>query len=136
MKILFVCRGNVGRSQMATAIFNKLSRKHHAFSAGTHVGEKEGQQIHDYVIEAMGEFGLDLLKNKRKQLNMEMVREADKVIILCEKREKRDFPEYLKNLRKVIYWQVEDGKGRDYEFHIKMRDQIKNLVEKLVKEIG
>ena len=44
MKILFVCKGNVGRSQMATALFNKMS-KIKASSAGTNVKEDEGQKI-------------------------------------------------------------------------------------------
>jgi protein-tyrosine-phosphatase len=36
MKILFVCHANAGRSQVAKALFNKLSQ-HKAESAGTKV---------------------------------------------------------------------------------------------------
>ncbi len=34
MKVLFICRANVGRSQMAEAIFNKFSEGNLAVSAG------------------------------------------------------------------------------------------------------
>ena len=51
MKILFVCVANVGRSQMAEAFCNKLSR-HEAISAGSQVGEKMGQILSDRAQEA------------------------------------------------------------------------------------
>ncbi len=35
MKILFVCWGNVGRSQMAQAYYNHFTKSNDAFSAGT-----------------------------------------------------------------------------------------------------
>jgi len=38
MKVIFVCRANVGRSQAAQAFFGKLSR-HESDSAGTMVDE-------------------------------------------------------------------------------------------------
>ncbi len=55
MKILFVCKANNGRSQLAEAIFNKLVEgKHQATSAGTKVvredSNKEGQKISDINI--------------------------------------------------------------------------------------
>ena len=35
MKVLFVCRGNVGRSQMAEAYYNFFTKSNMATSAGT-----------------------------------------------------------------------------------------------------
>ena len=133
MKVLFVCRGNVGRSQMASAFFNKISEKNQSLSAGTHVGENEGKYLHEFVIRCMAESDFDLSKNIRRQLAPEMVKEVDKVVVITEK---EDLPNYVKNSKKLIFWDVEDGKGKSYEFHCKIRDQIRNLVEKLVKEIG
>jgi protein-tyrosine-phosphatase len=34
MKVLFICKGNVGRSQMAEAFYNKLSKNEEVFSTG------------------------------------------------------------------------------------------------------
>lgn len=139
MKVLFICKANVGRSQIATAFFNQLSKTHTAFSAGTNVNEnnkplfnqvtKEGE----LSVKCMAGAGIDLSKTTRKQLTPEMVKEADKIIVMTEK---ENWPEYLRNSPKVIIWQVEDAKGMSYEFHCRIRDQIKKLVEELVKEIG
>ena len=42
MKVLFVCKNNAERSQIAEAIFNRLSRGSSASSAGVEV-DKEGE---------------------------------------------------------------------------------------------
>jgi protein-tyrosine-phosphatase len=132
MKVLFICRANVGRSQMATAFFNKLSTKHRAVGAGTHVGDNEGLPLQELVIRCMAELGYDLSKETRKQLTREIAHEADRIIVMNEK---ADLPPYLSDSPKVIFWDVEDAKGTSYDFHVKIRDQIKGLVEKLVQEI-
>lgn len=44
LDVLFVCRANLGRSQMAQAMFNRLS-KHQSTSAGTMVLEMDGQTV-------------------------------------------------------------------------------------------
>ena len=41
MKVLFVCVGNVSRSQIAEAFFGSISR-HESESAGTGVGKNDG----------------------------------------------------------------------------------------------
>jgi arsenate reductase len=132
MKILFICRANVGRSQMAPAFFNKLFKNHKAIGAGTHVGEHEGEPLHPFVIQCMSELGYDLSKNTRKQLTPEMVREADKIIVMTGK---ENLPDYV-DMSKVVFWKIGDAKDKSLEFHRQIRNQIKNLVEKLVKEIG
>jgi len=133
MKVLFVCRANVGRSQMAMEFFNRFSKKNHAFSAGTVVGDTEGKNLDEKVMNGMAELGYDLSKNTRKQLTLQMVEEADKIFVMAQK---ETIPDYLKNSKKTVYWNVPDGKGQPYYFVCKMRDQIKDLVEELVKEIG
>jgi arsenate reductase (thioredoxin) len=145
MKILFVCRGNVGRSQMAEVMFNKLAAgKHHAFSAGTWVYDKEGNSKHgqklselkgvaDECMCAVRELGLDMSENQRDQLTPEMLQEADRVIVMAEE---YSIPDYLKQCSNVTYWTVEDPKGMNQEDTNKIRDQIKGLVEGLVAELG
>lgn len=134
MNIFFICKANVGRSQIAETFFNSMSKKHHAFSAGTHVAGNDGQALTEFdsVIKSMTDAGYDLSKNTRKQLNLEMVKKADKIVVITDK---DDLPDYLKDSPKLIFWKVDDAKDKSYEFHIKIRDQIKNLVENLVKEI-
>ena len=131
MEVLFVCRANVGRSQMATAFFNRLSKKNKAVGAGTHVGKHEGEQLHPFVVQCMSELGYDLSRNTRKQLAPEMVKNADKIIVMTKKENLPDFVD----MSKVVFWEIDDAKDKPLEFHRLIRDQIKSLVEKLVKEI-
>jgi arsenate-mycothiol transferase len=133
MNILFVCKANVGRSQMASFLFNKLSEKNKSISAGIMVGEKEGEPLHEFVIKCMAEEGLDLSKNKRKQLTPEMVKTADRIIVMAEK---ENLPDYLANSNKITFWKISDAKNMPYEVHVKVRNEIKTYVKRLVKEIG
>lgn len=142
MKILFICRGNVARSQIAEAIFNNLSEKKHiAVSAGTKVVKedisKEGQKIKDIdtatnIIITMREVGIDVSDHIRNQLTFEIFEKADKVIVMAEM---ETVPEYLKQSGKVIFWEVSDPKGQSLEFTRQIRNQINILIENLIKTI-
>lgn len=132
MKILFICKANVGRSQMAPAFFNQLSKQHSATGAGTHVWEKEGQPLHEYVIETMKDKGHDVSQCTRKQLTPEDAASADKIVVMTEQ---ENLPPYV-DLSKVIFWNIDDPKDMSLEVHHQIRDQILTLVEKLVGEIG
>ncbi|MBI5392692.1 low molecular weight phosphatase family protein [Candidatus Woesearchaeota archaeon] len=137
LKILFICKANVGRSQMATAFFNSLSKKNKAIGVGTHVGENAGKPLHEFVIKCMAEESYDLSKNTPQQLTEETANTADKIIVITEK---ENLPIYLKNnpeiVSKIVFWDIPDAKDKTYKFHCKIRDEIKELVEKLVEEIG
>lgn len=140
MRILFVCKANVGRSQMAEAFFNRLSKKNIATSAGFQVGDRDGKPLHEkgtssgeFVVGSMAELGYDLSENRRKQLTPRMVRDADRIFVMAERDE---VPDYLRDSEKAAFWDVADGKGQSYGFHCRMRDQIRGLVEGLIKGIG
>ena len=130
MKILFVCKGNVGRSQMAEALYKLLGNKNHeVFSAGiTLSGPEESLKSipADYVIKVIAEEGADISEAFRTQITPEMMDSADKIIVIVE--ESYIIPEYFKNNPKVKVWNVEDPKGTDLETHRKIKDQIKELI--------
>lgn len=131
-KILFLCRGNVGPSQMAEALFKKQFGEHdEAISAGTKLSGPEepiGNLIPQtqVVIDVMKEEGLDISQSVRKQVTEEMVNESDRVIAILEDTE--ELPEYLKNSPKLIRWTVADPKGMDLHATRKIKDEIKVLI--------
>lgn len=132
MKVLFICKGNVGRSQIAEALFRRMfGEKHTVVSAGTKLSGPE-QPIEDLmpqikeVLTVMSEEGIDVSTSIRKQLTEKMVDEADKVIVIMEDEE--ELPEYLSKSPKLIRWIVVDPKGRDLDFTRKVKDQIKELI--------
>lgn len=132
MKILFVCKGNVGRSQIAEALFHKKwGSEHEVFSAGTAISGPE-QPIGELlpgiqeVLDVMSEEGLDVSMYVRKQLMPEMVEQADKIIAIVE--DEILLPDYLSASPKLTRWNVEDPKGKDLETTRRIKNQIKELV--------
>lgn len=137
MKILFICAGNVARSQIAEAIFNDSSQeKNIAISAGTKVvrkgSNKEGQKIIEKdlnVIKVMKEIGIDVSNNTRNQLTLEMFTEAERVVVMMPS---ENLPEYLKPSDKVVFWEVPDPYNQSFEFMRQVRDQIQSMVNNLI----
>ena len=83
MKVLFVCRANIGRSQTAAGLYNMIHPSQ-ATSAGTKV-EPIGQKLSDRpgaanAIIAMKEIGLDMSGNTTTQVTEKMLDNYDKVI--------------------------------------------------------
>ena len=142
MKILFVCRANAGRSQMAEAFFNKLSKETKSISAGTqapvemtglslaNIGRKN-KDVRN-VINVVTEYGYDISSQKVKQLNKGTVKEADKIIVMCSR---KTWPDFLETSSKVEYWNIEDPYSKSLERFREIRDEIKAKVKNLIKEI-
>lgn len=135
MKILFVCRANVGRSQFAESIFNNLSKKHNAISAGVAPGKWEGKGLHQakYMLPALTEIGINAHSNISKKLTEEMINSADKIFVLGVDKEK--WPEFLKKSKKVTYWSIKDPAHGDMQVHRNSREEIREKILELLQEI-
>ena len=142
MNVNFVCRANLGRSQMAQAMFNRLSR-HRSTSTGTMVLEMEGQTLAEraevapsvvLVLELMSEEeGLDLSSEQRTQLTPELVDAADKVIVMAER---ETWPDYLVEGGKVEFWEIADAFNISKDQVQAIREQINAKVAESVRETG
>jgi arsenate reductase len=128
--VLFVCVHNSGRSQMAEAFFNKLAGgKAQALSAGT----QPASEVNPVVVEAMREAGINIAGNKLKILTFDMVKKADKMITMgCGAEAEAVCPA---SFIETEDWVLEDPKGKSLEQVRKIRDEIKERVSKLVKEV-
>jgi protein-tyrosine-phosphatase len=141
MKVLFVCRGNVGRSQMAEAFFNSKTSNHKAVSAGTHSLNLDGrvsyagdriEYIAPNISRCMKDKGIDISNKISKQLCKYTSDSADLIVWITDR---DSVPDYLK-YREIIYWDVKDAVGTSYEKHCLVRDKIKILVDKLILDLG
>jgi len=75
-KVLFVCIGNAGRSQMAQAFAERAGFE--ARSAGSHAES----HLHPEVVEVMRELGIDLSDRSPHQLNDDDVEWAELVVTM------------------------------------------------------
>jgi protein-tyrosine-phosphatase len=142
MKVLFICNANVGRSQVAHAYFDTLS-KHDSDSAGIAVDEiaamnfaskkhkdNPTQRSVQYIRR---EFGVDIGEKEKQQLVPEMLVTADLAIVIAEK---ESWPGYLKEGGKVLFWDIQDPVTMADDFAENVYRQVQRRVERLVAEIG
>src|SRR5918997_4181103 len=128
--ILFVCVENAGRSQMAEGLFRKYAPSdYESISAGT----VPKTQINPLAAEVMVEIGIDIGSQKPKELNEEMIKNADKIINMgCM--DKNFCPTLF--VPKVRDWGIEDPKGKPIEQVREIRDEIERKIKEMVEEIG
>jgi protein-tyrosine-phosphatase len=132
MKVLFVCSGNIGRSQIAMEYFRSMTSDL-AESAGTRVtvpGEKIGnREDAQAVLLSMKEENIDMSQNKRTVLTPDMLDDFDKVVVMAEPDRT---PEWLSSSPKFIYWNIANVNGLPIEQVRIIRDEIKQKVERLL----
>jgi len=128
--ILFVCVENAGRSQMAEGFFKKYAPEGFVpASAGT----KPISQINPLAIQLMNEIGIDISKQKPKDLSEDMMRNSDKIINMgCM--DNNFCPTLF--ISKVIDWGIEDPKGKQIEQVREIRDEIERRIKELATDIS
>jgi arsenate reductase (thioredoxin) len=75
-RALFVCIGNAGRSQMAQAFYERLGGE--ARSAGS----RPESELHQTVVDAMRDVGVDISARRPKGFTDDDVRWADVVVTM------------------------------------------------------
>ncbi len=118
---------------MAEMIFRQRTGESDVISAGTHVFERENEQLGDFApaketLEVLRELGIDASKNVRNQITEAMAKSADRIVVL----ESRDtLPEYVTGVRDVIYWDVDDPYQMNVDQTREVRDTILSFVKTL-----
>ena len=127
--VLFVCIQNAGRSQMAEGFFKKYApRDFVTISAGT----VPTSQINPIAVEVMKEIGIDISKQKPKDLTEDMMRNATSIINMGCMDDK--FCPVL-FVPKVIDWGIEDPKDKSIDKVREIRDEIEKRVLEIIDSI-
>ncbi len=138
-KVLFICRHNAARSQMAEALLNHLAGdRFQANSAGLEPGE-----LNPYAIRAMAEMGIDI-SEKKPQSVFDLYLKGELynfVITVCDIKEEDKCPVFP-GIARRLHWSFPDPSsftGSDQEKlkkTVEVRDSIKKAVEDFIKLVN
>ena len=127
MNVLFVCVGNQGRSVLSERLFRRAAAgRHEARSAGS----RPGTEIHQGVLEALAEVGIDASDHVPQKLNDDLIDWADVVVATCD-----DSCPVVPGKR-YISWELPDPIGLAVEEVRPLRDDVERRVEELASELG
>ncbi|MGJ4139268.1 low molecular weight phosphatase family protein [Corynebacterium evansiae] len=131
-KVLFVCVGNGGKSQMAAA----LADKHAGEAIEIHsAGTKPATKLNTESVEAISEVGADMSDGHPKDVDSTLLRDVDRVIILGKDAQLELPDEARGNLQR---WVTDEPSARGVEGMERMRlirDDIDARVQSLVAEL-
>ncbi len=127
-EVLFVCVHNAGRSQMAAALLDHLSRGRITVRSA---GSAPADEINPAAVAVMRELGIDISKEFPKPLAVEAVEQADVVVTMGCGDACPFFPG-----KRYEDWELDDPEGKGLDEVRRIRDQIQARVVKLVDDLA
>jgi glutathione/glutaredoxin type arsenate reductase len=129
-RVMFVCKSNSRRSQMAEGFARCLGEgKIAVTSAGL-----KASQVDFITVQVMSEVGIDISNQTSKPLSDFYPEDYDAVISLCGCGV--NLPEAWV-LREVFEdWQLDDPEGQSRETFRRVRDEVKERVVKLIQNLS
>jgi glutathione/glutaredoxin type arsenate reductase len=129
-KLMFVCKKNSRRSQMAEGFARTLG----AGKIAVNSSGLEASHVDPIAVQVMSEVGIDISDQNSKPLSDFNPEDYDAVISLCGCGV--NLPEAWV-LREVFEdWQLDDPEGHNIETFRRVSDQVKERVEKLIASLS
>jgi protein-tyrosine-phosphatase len=126
--VLFVCVHNAGRSQMAAGYLRELGGDRvRVLSAGS----APAASINPVAVAAMAEVGIDITAEVPSILTTDSVAESDVVVTMGCGDACPIFPG-----KRYEDWQLDDPAGADLVDVRRIRDEIRERVDGLMRELG
>ena len=125
-KVMFVCKRNSSRSQMAEGFARKLGfGKIEVISSGL-----EASRVHPIAVKVMSEIGIDISNQTSDPLSDFTAEDYDAVISMCGCG--TNLPSEWLSQEIFEDWQLDDPDGQPIEKFYRVRDEIKEQVAKLI----
>ncbi|SKB12763.1 Protein ArsC 2 [Planktothrix sp. PCC 11201] len=129
-KVMFVCKRNSCRSQMAEGFARTLGAgKIAVTSSGL-----EASRVHPTAIQVMDEIGIDITNQTSNPLSDFQAEDYDAVISLCGCGV--NLPEAWVVQEVFEDWQLDDPDGQPLETFHRVRDEIKDRVQTLIDSLS
>ena len=128
-KVMFVCKRNSCRSQMAEGFAKTLGKdKIEVVSSGL-----EASRVHPTAIQVMDEIGINITDQTSDPLSDFKAENYDAVISLCGCGVNLPQEWVLRDIFED--WQLDDPDGKPLETFHRVRDEIKAKVEELIDKL-
>ena len=129
-KVMFVCKRNSCRSQMAEGFAKTLGEgKIEVISSGL-----EASRVHPTAVEVMSEIGIDISNQTSDPLSKFKAEDYDAVISLCGCGVNLPSEWVMQSVFED--WQLDDPDGQPIETFHRVRDEIKERVAKLIDQLS
>lgn len=136
-KVVFICHGDMFRSQVSKAFYNKYKTDDgRGYSYGTNVLDRmlQGIKLSDWpgleiLISEMKKYDIDISNEYSDQLKEEYLKDVDKIVVMAE----REFiPDWLEKYE-YEYWKIENPEvyfSEEIERIVKLiKDKVLKLIE-------
>jgi arsenate reductase len=133
LKVMFLCTGNSCRSQMAEGFAKHLGKD----LLEVHSAGLIAAGVHPRAIAVMQEAGIDISRQRSKEIDQDLLNTMDIVITLCDNAAEA-CPRTPPNIKR-LHWPVNDPVGtvgtEDYIMNKfrRARDEIREKVEGFVR---
>ena len=127
-KILFACRENACRSQMASAFAQYLAGDKFEVING---GSQPADQVNPDMVKAMHEKGIDMALRVPQSIESAIINNTPDFIVTMGCGEACP---YVPGAQ-MLDWDLPDPAGKPLDFMRKVRDEIENNVKNLIKEL-
>ena len=132
MKLAFVCVGNAGRSQLATALAEAERERRELSPEIVTGGTDPADHVHPEVVEVLAEEGSEIGDREPREITPEDVADADHVVTMgCSVEAFR--PAGWEGSAET--WELEHPGGDDLEDYRAQREEIRERVRSLFDRI-
>ncbi|AFZ23351.1 arsenate reductase, glutathione/glutaredoxin type [Cylindrospermum stagnale PCC 7417] len=129
-KVMFVCKKNSRRSQMAEGFARTLG----AGKIVVNSSGLAGSQVDPITVDVMSEIGIDISSQISQPLSDFQPEDYDAVISLCGCGV--NLPEAWLVREVFEDWQLDDPEGHSIDTFRRVRDEVKERVLKLITSLG